>query len=172
MNNKKRNLFLVLAGIALAAVVFVLIYQRAKALFSVEVSIKDNVIRTGQVALAVEPTQAMLTADNLLPGQSASGTLKLINTGTSPLAATISVSKAAGFTTLYNLLQIEIRQQGQVVYSGSLSGLTDIPLNSQQSLPAAQTAEYQVSTTLPQEATSAVDNLYTNLTFTIRATQG
>jgi len=164
VNNLKKT-FLVTA-------IFALLFaaKQAQAIFILEKSVKNNIIRTGQINLTLSPEEGWLSTENLLPGQSISNNFSLNNTGSAPLTATISAKKSAGYTNLFSALIISIKHNEQLLYEGPASELQQAELVTN-ALESGQSQQFSISALLPIDATSTLDNTYTNLTFVIEAKQ-
>lgn len=167
MKNSYYTIFL--AG-AVSLVALFLLIARVNALFSAEVEIKNNVIKTGSVAIAVTPNEQLLTSDALLPGQSVHNTLEVRNTGRSPVHLQLSSKKSAGYTSLYDQLRFTISSAGNVIFEGSLKDAISLPLTVIPLLPT-ETALYDVALLLPEDAGDTIDNLSTTINFTVAALQ-
>ncbi|MDO8471934.1 MAG: hypothetical protein Q7S64_02130 [bacterium] len=164
MSNLQKSLLLTLA------LVFLVAARQAQALFSTEISIKNNVLRSGKLTLTVEPAESLLTADNMTSGSAVSNTLKINNSGTIATNIKISAKKAAGYTTYFNALEVRISDSNKIIFEGPLTKLIDTPLTTEP-LAATATKDYLVTVTLPQDATSTVENSYANVTLVLTATE-
>ena len=164
MNNLKK-VFLVTA-----LFLILIVAKKAQAIFVIEKSVKNNIIRTGEVNLSISPEDNWLSSDNLMPGQTISNNFSINNTGTTALLAKISTKKSAGYTNLYDSLIITLKNESELLYEGPASELqqTELVINP---LSSGQTQQFNIAAQLPIDATSTVDNTYTNLTFVIEAKQ-
>lgn len=163
-----RHLMIVVGSAVVVALLVLVAHVRA--LFSAEVEIKNNVIKTGSVAITVTPNEQLFAADTLLPGQSVDNTLQIKNSGLSPLQLTLSAKKSAGYTTLYDQLRFVITNGDAIVYDGLLKDLVNIQITSGAVTPQ-QSLTYHVSLMLPVEADNSIDNLSTTISFVVAATQ-
>jgi|GEM_PF-2868446 len=162
-----------IVSVSLATVLTVLfvLATRVSALFYTEVEIKNNVLKTGSVALTVTPNERLFTAEALLPGQVVQNTLEVKNSGLSPLRLTLSAKKSAGYTNLYDQLRLVVKDQdGHVFYEGLLKELATVSLGAAPVTPQ-QSVTFLVSLELPAEADNSIDNLSTTITFIVGATQ-
>lgn len=164
MSNIQKGLLLTLA------LAFLVAARQAQALFSTEISIKNNVLRSGKLTLTVEPAESLLTAENMTSGSSVSNILKINNSGTIATNIKITAKKTAGYTTYFNALEIRISKDNQTIYEGPLAKLQDIALTTEP-LTAATTKDYSVTVTLPKDVTGAVENSYANITLVLTATE-
>lgn len=152
------------------AAAYMLYVARAYALFSTDVEIRNNIIKTGSVAIAVTPNEALFTADTLLPGQTITNTLDIRNTGRSPVLLTLSSKKSAGYSSIYDLLRLTVRQGELTLYDGLLKDVTTIPITNMALLPTT-TQHLETTLTLPTDADNTIDNLSTTITLTVHAQQ-
>lgn len=139
--------------------------QQTRALFSLELSIKNNIVRTGQLALRVTPVEGLLAAENFLPGETLHSDLTVENTGSAPARLALSSKKSAGFTSLFDTLLLKIEQNGTVVFDGNLATLQNSELMPR--LAPGDTAVFTLHLTLPADASDALADIYTNITFTL-----
>lgn len=160
-----------LAAIVILALLFFILTARVRALFSTEVEIRNNIIKTGSVAITVTPNEQLFTADALLPGQSVQNILEIKNSGLSPLHLTLAAKKSSGYTSLYDQLRFIIkRQDGHIIYEGLLKELAVLPITETAIIPQ-QVETLSVSLELPITAENALDDISTNITFVVGATQ-
>lgn len=163
MLNRKIYLY---CSLVLLVTFFAVLANHARALFVVEKSIKNNIIRTGYLDIEVTPSENMLTAESLMPGQNTGGTFKVTNTGGAAANLFLSVKKSVGYTALYESLQAVVTSNDSVLYTGALSGVQNISLT-KSPLNMNEENNYQIVVSLPVNADSKLDNIYANLTFTI-----
>ncbi len=152
------------------ATAYMLYVARAYALFSADVEIRNNIVKTGSVAITVTPNEALFTADALLPGQTITNTLDIQNTGKSPVLLTLSSKKSAGYSSVYDLLRLTIRQGELTLYDGLLKDVVTVPIGDTALLPTV-TQHLETALTLPTSADNTIDNLSTTITLTVHAQQ-
>jgi len=111
---------LLVTAAVLAAVVLT---GGARAYFTAQAEVKDNVITAGTVALAVTPAEAALSIAPVAPGETVTRTVDVQNTGVLPLDAVTTVAKKAGYTDLWNSLTCRAVSGGVVLYEGPLAAL-------------------------------------------------
>lgn len=131
----------------------------------------SNVFSAGTISQSNSKTgAAILTASNLTPGGTATGTVDIKNTGTVAGAFTLSQSNVTNTPAspgLSTKLTIAITDQGDpaalcasscpVVYSGTLAGMGTTTLGS---FAAGQTHRYQFTVTFPDGGANGADNAY------------
>ena len=145
------------------------------ALFTSSPSLGGNAFTTGTVNLGLNPTTALLTSANMLPGDTVAGSLVVSNTGSSQLRYALTSSSTNTDTKgLMNQVTLSIRTlgtscavfDGTSLYTGTLAAAAfgnvaqgaqagDRSLNGgasetlcfQASLPAATANTYQGATT-------------------------
>jgi predicted ribosomally synthesized peptide with SipW-like signal peptide len=100
----------------------------ARAYFTAQTEVKDNVITAGSVAVSVEPTEAALTVSPVAPGEVIVRTVEVKNTGILAFDAVMTVAKKAGYTDLWNALTCRVTCEGTQLYAGPLSGMRTTPL--------------------------------------------
>ncbi len=164
MNTKTKILLIT------AVFLILVLAKQAQAIFIVEKSVKNNIIRTGEINFVLSPEEAWLTSENLVPGQTISNEFTLKNTGSAPLVATISAKKSAGYKNLFDTLIISIKDNEQLIYEGPASEMLEAQLFSD---PLAVDVEkkFSIQAHLPTDVNSTVDNTYSNLTFVVESKQ-
>lgn len=100
----------------------------ARAYFTAQTEVKDNMIATGTLAMSVEPTSSALSVEGLAPGETVSRTIEVRNTGVLGCEAVTSAAKKAGITDLWNALQCRAVCDGVELYNGPLSALKTAPV--------------------------------------------
>jgi hypothetical protein len=151
------------ALLAVAAAVLTFAWQ-TEARWSTTITIKENNIRTGQVALAVNPTEAWLAFDGLVPNQQIDRQIAITNTGTTPLKVYLSAKKSAGYTTVFNTLRCSIRDENnQVIFDGTFAELTAREMGPE--LMPSSTKQYTISAHIPEDAPDDIADSYVNITF-------
>lgn len=144
--------------------------SRARALFSVEYSIKNNVLRSGTLSVTFEPAESLLSANAMTSGSSVTNKLTVENNGTIPAKLSVSAKKSAGYTTFFNAVNLTVKQGERIVFSGPTNELQNIPLSGE-TLAVGSKNEYWFTATLPAESTNSLANSYANITFVITATE-
>ncbi len=132
----------------------------------------SNTFSSGTLAQSnSKANQAILTASNLKPGGSATGTLDIANTGSVSGVFTLTKSTPAdtpASPALSAKLTLVITDQGDPdcrsgcpaasqVYSGTVAGMGSIPLGT---FAANQKRRYQFVVTFPDSGTQGGDNAY------------
>ena len=100
----------------------------ARAYFTAQTEVKDNIITAGSMSMSVEPTSAALSIEGLAPGETVSKTIEVRNTGTLDCEAVTSAAKKAGITDLWTTLQCRAVCDGVELYNGPLSALKTGPV--------------------------------------------
>jgi predicted ribosomally synthesized peptide with SipW-like signal peptide len=134
--------------VATALVATVLSAGGARAYFTAQTEIKDNVITAGTVALTVEPAEAALTVGPVAPGETITRTVDVKNTGVLGFDAVTTVAKKAGYTDLWNALACRVTCDGTQVYDGPLATMRTLPIR----VAPGQTARVTYAIGLPAEA--------------------
>lgn len=114
--------------------------------------------------------QPLFTADNVGPGDSASGTVTLSNVGTltgSLSLAAGGVSDTGGALSGQLQLRVEDLSAGRLVWSGPLTGMGSLSLGT---LGPGAARVYRLTASLPASATSAVAGSETTVSYTWTAT--
>ena len=155
----------VLLCAALVAVVFSA--GGARAYFTAQTEVKDNVITAGTVAVSTEPTSAALSIDALAPGETISRTVDMRNTGTLALDATTTAAKKAGITDFWNALTCRATAGGVELYNGPLASMRTAPVRIAPG--AAVTVSYAIG--LPPEAGNDLQGDYVRASVYIDAEQ-
>ncbi|MDI3279878.1 MAG: hypothetical protein QJR13_00705 [Bacillota bacterium] len=143
-------------------------------------SVTGNTATTATVSIAVSPSAGALTATNLLPGSSATGTIAVSNVGDVDVLYFLSADwRAAGTTTatLASLLahklviSVEAGSPATTLYAGSLAGLIDQPSPGGRSLAAASAEDVRLTLLLPSGAGNVVQGLDLDIDFIFVAKQ-
>lgn len=153
-----------LAALVIAAVLAV---GGARAYFTAQTEVKDNVITAGTVALSVEPTSAALSVSPIAPGETAVRTLTIANTGVLAFDATTTAAKKAGYTDLWNTLQCRVTHEGVELYNGPLSTLRTAPVR----IAPGTVARVQYAISLPPEAGNDLQGDYVRASVYVDAEQ-
>lgn len=153
--------------VAAAMVAAVLSAGGARAYFTAQTEIKDNVITAGTVAVAVEPTEAALSVGPVAPGQATTRTVEVKNTGALAFDAVTTVAKKAGYTDLWNALTCRVLCDGAELYNGPLSALRSKPLR----VTPGQTAKVEYAIGLPEAAGNDLQGDYVRMSLYVDAEQ-
>lgn len=115
---------------------------------------------------------AVLTAENLKPGKSESGTVTLTNTGTLPATFTL-VGKDAQSTFPQNTLKLKVVNQAgnQTVYEGDFKGFKDAGPKQLGEFAAGHSATYVFTVSLDQNAGNDAQGKTANAAITWDAIQ-
>lgn len=148
-------LLLVILGTALSA--------RAK--WYKTVSVKNNVIRTGNLAVSVSPTESWLQSERIMPGAEITNTFAIRNEGLAPARVLMTAKKSAGYTTVFNAIEVSITNQasGDIKFTGTLDQLVDVIL-CEQIEPNVETG-FTITAQLRDDAPSEVADSYTDISF-------
>ena len=139
----------------------------AGAYFTDEVSVQENVVRAGEVAVSAEPTSAALNVEALAPGSTVRRTLDVRNAGTLGSTVVVTGAKRAGYTDFYEALTCRVMHDGAVVYEGSMSGLKTAPVE----IAPAGTARLEFHMGLPASADNDLAGDYVKMTLYVNAEQ-
>ncbi|HET6498289.1 MAG TPA: TasA family protein [Coriobacteriia bacterium] len=139
----------------------------ATAYFTAQVSVPDNVIRAGTVAVTAAPVSEAISMENLAPGQSQSRVLTVTNTGSLPVDVSVTEARRAGITEFYQALRCSASSGGQALYDGALSGMATAPVR----LAPGQSAEIEFAVLIPAEAGNSLIGDYVRLTLYVNASQ-
>ncbi len=139
----------------------------AGAYFTAQQSIPDNVIRAGTVAVAAAPASEAISMENLAPGTPQSRTLSATNTGSLPVAVSVTGAKSAGITAFYNVLECTVTAGGTAVYNGLLSELATTPVP----LAPGESTELEFAVLIPPDAPNSLAADYVRLTLYVNAEQ-
>jgi len=150
-----------------ALVAAVLSIGGARAYFTAQTEVKDNVITAGTVEVSVEPTSSALTIDGLAPGATVTKTIEVRNSGTLGCEAVTSAAKKAGITDFWSALQCRATHDGVELYSGPLSAMRTAPIP----LPSGGTARITYAVSLPAEAGNDLQGDYVRASVYVDAEQ-
>lgn len=155
------------------------------ALFTDTAALGGNAFTTGTIDIATSPASALVTYSNMMPGDTANGTLTVSNSGTAQLRyAMTSSSTNADAKNLRDQLTLTIKTQGTscaafdgtTLYTGALSaGAFGNPAAGAQAgdrtlaAAAGETLCFRVN--LPSGTGNAYQNATTTATFTFDAEQ-
>lgn len=139
----------------------------ARAYFTAQTEVKDNLITAGTVAMSCEPTSAALSIDALAPGETVSKSIEVCNTGSLPVDAVSTAAKKAGITDFWNALQCRVSCEGTELYNGPLSAMRTSAVR----IPSSGTARLTYAVTLPASADNALQGDYVRASVYIDAEQ-
>lgn len=139
----------------------------ARAYFTAQTEVKDNLITAGTVALSSEPTSAALSIDALAPGETVSKSIEVRNTGSLPVDAVSTAAKKAGITDFWNALQCRVTCEGTEIYNGPLSAMRTSAVR----IPSASSVNVTYAVTLPASADNALQGDYVRASVYIDAEQ-
>jgi predicted ribosomally synthesized peptide with SipW-like signal peptide len=154
---------LIVAGMVAA----VLSAGGARAYFTAQTEIKDNVITAGTVAVAVEPAEAALSVGPVAPGEAVTRTVEVKNTGVLAFDAVTTVAKKAGYTDLWNTLTCRVTCAGVQLYDGPLAALRSKPLR----VAPGQAAQIEYAIGLPATAGNDLQGDYVRASLYVDAEQ-
>lgn len=139
----------------------------AAAYFTAQVSVPDNVIRAGTVAVTAAPVSEAISMENLAPGQGQSRVLTVTNTGSLPVDVSVTEARRAGITEFYQALRCAASSGGQALYDGALAGMATAPVR----IAPGQSAEIEFAVLIPAEAENSLIGDYVRLTLYVNASQ-
>jgi predicted ribosomally synthesized peptide with SipW-like signal peptide len=139
----------------------------ARAYFTAQTEVKDNVITAGTVAVSVEPTEAALSIAPIAPGETVIRTVEVKNTGVLAFDAVTTVAKKAGYTDLWNALTCSVTADGGVLYEGPLAAMRTRPLR----VAAGSTAQVTYAISLPATAGNDLQGDYIRASLYVDAEQ-
>lgn len=128
----------------------------ARAYFTAQTELKDNVITAGTVMVSVEPTSAALSIERLAPGETVSKTVELRNSGTLGVDTVTTAVKKAGITDFWNALQCRATCGGVELYNGAFAAMRTSPVR----IPAGGSAVVTYAISLPPEADNSLQGDY------------
>ena len=140
---------------------------QAGAYFTEQVSIPDNVITVGEVAVSAEPTSGALTVPSLAAGGVARRTLAVANDGSLAANIVVTGAKKAGYTAVYDALTCRVTQGTTVLYDGGLAGLRTEPLR----IEPGGSADLTFEIGLPPLADDGLQGDYVRTTLYVDAEQ-
>jgi hypothetical protein len=155
------------------------------AIFTSTPTLGGNAFTTGTVVLGLNPTTALLTSANMMPGDALAGSLVVSNTGTGQLRyAMTSASTNADAKGLMNQITLTVRTlgtscavfDGTSVYAGTLSAAAfgNVAQGAQagdRTLNAAANETLCFQASLPAATGNAFQGATTTTTFTFSAEQ-
>jgi len=152
---------------AAAVVAAILSAGGARAYFTAQTEVKDNVITAGTVAASVEPTVAALSIAPLAPGETVIRTVDVSNTGALAFDAVTTVAKKAGYTDLWNALVCRVTCEGVELYDGPLATMLTKPVR----VAPGATAQVDYAIGLPPEAGNDLQGDYVRASLYVDAEQ-
>lgn len=165
----RKSTILKISALTLVAVLFGAVWT-TEARWSTTATIKNNRLRTGALTLSVSPGDNWLSFDGLVPGNSVSRQIKILNSGSVATRILLNAKKAAGYSDVYAALTGELKLlDGTVIWQGPLSELVNIVIVDRLDVGAALDAT--ISVTLPADAPAEVGNSYTDITFEVISEQ-
>ncbi len=154
--------------LALAAVVAVVLsVGGARAYFTAETEVRDNVITAGTVAVSVEPSAAALSMDPVAPGQTTTRTVSVTNTGLLPVDAVTTMEKKAGYVALWNVMGCRVVCEGTELYAGPASAMRTAAVR----IDPGVTKVLEYGITLSPECDNDVQGDYVRTTLYVNAEQ-
>jgi predicted ribosomally synthesized peptide with SipW-like signal peptide len=139
----------------------------ARAYFTAQTEIKDNIITAGTVEASVEPTAGALSVPSLAPGQVATRTVRVTNIGVLPVNAVTTMAKKAGYTAFWSALQCTATCDGVVLYTGPVSAMQTAPVR----IEPGQSALLEYSLSLPADVGNDLQGDYARASLYIDAEQ-
>jgi predicted ribosomally synthesized peptide with SipW-like signal peptide len=152
---------------AAAVVAAILSVGGARAYFTAQTEVKDNIITAGTVAMSVEPTSAALSISPLAPGQTVVRTVDIANTGALDIDAVTTVAKKAGYTDFWNALTCTVTWNGELLYEGLLSSMRTRPVR----VSAGETERLSYAIGLPASAGNDLQGDYVRASLYVDAEQ-
>jgi predicted ribosomally synthesized peptide with SipW-like signal peptide len=148
-------------------IVAVLAIGGARAYFTAQTEVKDNVIKAGSVSMSVEPTSAALSIDPAAPGETITRSLDVNNTGALTVEVTTTAAKKAGYTDLWTALTCRVTHDGVELYSGPISAMRTAPVR----IAPDQKATLRYAVSLPADAGNDLQGDYVRASLYIDAEQ-
>lgn len=139
----------------------------ARAYFTAQTEVKDNMITAGTLSMSVEPTSSALSVEGLAPGETLSKSVEVRNTGTVDCDAVTSAAKKAGITDLWTALQCRAVCEGVELYNGPLSALKTAPVR----VDAGSAVRITYSVGLPSTAGNDLQGDYVRASVYVDAEQ-
>jgi len=139
----------------------------ARAYFTAQTEVKDNVISAGSVAMSVEPTSAALSINPIAPGETVIRTVDITNTGALACDVATSAAKKAGYTDFWNALACRVTHEGTEVYAGALATMRTTPIR----IAPGQKTTLRYSLSLPAEAGNDLQGDYVRASLYVDAEQ-
>ncbi len=170
---RKLNL---LAGMALAGMVLIGLTATAdttSAAFTATSTNPNNTFGSATISMSNDKPNAndLVNVTNLVPGDTASRTVTITNTGNAGFTYVGSISAVAStalWTDVTNGLQVTVKRGVTTLYTGALKDMV-IPASGTIAAGATDTLTYDFS--FPSSGTNAMQNLTQDFTITYTATQ-
>jgi predicted ribosomally synthesized peptide with SipW-like signal peptide len=179
---------LILIGALSLALVSVGAGAWSLALFTSQADVTSNTFATGTIVISTNPTSALISFDNMLPGDSVTAPLTVSNTGTGQLRyAMTSASTNSDNKALRDQLTLTVKSKdtdtagcgnfnGTQLYTGAISGaLFGDPATGSQTgdrtLDGVSNEILCFQATLPLSTDNSFQNAATTTTFTFLAEQ-
>jgi len=166
-----------LAGMALAALVMIgltVSAEQSSASFTATTTNPGNQFATATLTMSNDKSASgsLVTLANLVPGDTATRTVTISNTGTVGFTYTTAISTSAStllWSDATNGLQVTVSRGGSPVYTGALSGLTLGASPTVAATTGTDTLTFLFS--LPTSAGNTFQTLTQDFTITYTATQ-
>lgn len=171
---RRTNLIAAMALAALSMVGLVASADRTTATFTATTENPANQFVTANLALTNNKSTAgaLVNIGNLVPGDTATRTVTLTNSGNASFTYTFAASQTANtalWTDATNGLQVTVSRGGVTLYTGALKNMGT--LNPAVTVAPAGTDTIQYVFSLPVTAGNALQNLTQDLEVTYTATQ-
>src|SRR5690606_23723720 len=144
----------------------------AIALFTAQANVTGQRVGTATVEIAAgtAASSTPLSAADMLPGDAATTTVELANTGTADVYYTIRLAKSAGDAVLEDALQVAV-SVGAVTETRSLTAWQSGALQLATALSAGATQEVTITASLPTTAGNALQGATADFTVQFDAVQ-
>ena len=162
----------VLLSLMVIGLISALVGGATFAYFTSQATNTNNVFATGTLTIGASAAGAnvgTMNFANKAPGDSDTYTITVNNLGSLDFKYKVSAAQTAGDAALYAALMAEVKVGSVSKYSGPLSGLSDVLLNS--SLAAGGNEAVSFTISLPTSAGNALQGKSATMTFTFDATQ-
>lgn len=150
-----------------AVIAMMLSIGGARAYFTAQTEVKDNIITAGALMMSVEPTSSALSIEALAPGETVTKSIEVRNTGTLSCEAVTSAAKKAGITDMWTALQCRAVCDGVELYNGPLSELKTAPIR----VDAGRSVRISYSVGLPATAGNDLQGDYVKASVYVDAEQ-
>jgi len=172
----RRSNSALLAGMALSALVMIgltVSAEQTSASFTAATTNPGNQFATATLTMSNDKSTSasLISLANMVPGDSASRTVTITNSGTVGFTYTAAISTGAStllWSDTTNGLQVTVTRGASTLYAGALSGLT---LAASPTLAAAGTDTLTFVFSLPTSAGNTFQGLTQTFTITYTATQ-
>ena len=148
--------------------------------FTASAANPGNVFTTGTLTIGNTPGTALLTAGSLKPGDTATGTVDITNTGSLAGDFALKTANSTGYTALLAQMDLVVVDcgawtvsapscaSGTTVYTGKVSALSNASLGS---YAGGIKHRYEFTTTLPSTTDNTFQGKTASVDFTWSATQ-